>query len=206
MKHLKVIAYSFLAPALLLGFCILVGRHDVSWNIFIMYGMLVLGFLVIFINNEGSIRYFLRGGWPEWISIGQIWLCVLGLIVFVSASTLVWILTARAGIVRFIFIPIALAGAYLFRYAFVRNAPEDMQLYEKGRKYEEDPDALVTVAECNDSSSAYIIKGMLETNGIDAEIFGDGLSETLGVGKHSMPIRVLVRKRDKAAAEELINE
>lgn len=168
--------------------------------------MLVLGFLVIFINNEGSIRYFLRGGWPEWISIGQIWLCVLGLIVFVSASTLVWILTAKAGIVRFIFIPIAFAGAYLFRYAFVRNAPEDMQLYEKERKYEEDPDALVTVAECNDSSSAYIIKGMLETNGIDAEIFGDGLSETLGVGKHSMPIRVLVRKRDKAAAEELINE
>lgn len=206
MKHLKVIAYSFLAPALILGFRILVGRHDVSWNIFIMYGMLVLGFLVIFINNEGSIRYFLRGGWPKWISIGQIWLCVLGLIVFVSASTLVWILTARAGIVRFIFIPIALAGAYLFRYAFLRNAPEDLQLYEKERKYEEDPDALVTVAKCNDSSSAHIIKGMLESNGIPVEIFGDGLSETLGVGKHSMPIRVLVRKRDKAAAEELINE
>ena len=206
MKHLKVIAYSFLAPALILGFCILVGRHDVSCNILIMYGMLVLGFLVIFINNEGSIRYFLRGGWPEWISIGQIWLCVLGLIVFVSASTLVWILTARAGIVRFIFIPIALAGAYLFRYAFLRNAPEDLQLYEKERKYEEDPDALVTVAKCNDSSSAHIIKGMLESNGIPVEIFCDGLSETLGVGKHSMPIRVLVRKRDKAAAEELINE
>lgn len=206
MKHLKVIAYSFLTPALILGFCIFVGRHDVSWDMLIMYGMLVLGFLVIFINNEGSIRYFLRGGWPEWISIGQIWLCVLGLIVFVSASTLVWILTARAGIVRFIFIPIALAGAYLFRYAFLHNAPEDLQLYEKERKYEEDPDSLVTVAECNDSSSAHIIKGMLESNGIPVEIFGDGLSETLGVGKHSMPIRVLVRKRDKAAAEELINE
>ena len=57
-----------------------------------------------------------------------------------------------------------------------------------------------------DASRAHIIKGMLESNGIPVEIFGDGLSETLGVGKHSMLIRILVRKRDKAAAEELINE
>lgn len=206
MKNLKEIVNSFLVPAIILGFCILVGRHDVSWNILIMYGMLVLGFLVIFINNEVAIRYFFRGGWPEWISIGQIWLCVLGLIVFISGSTLVWILTAKASVVRFVFIPIAFSGAYLFRYAFKRNAPVDLVAYEKEHRYEEDPDALVTVAECNDSSSAYIIKGMLESNGIDAEIFGDGLADSVGVGKHSIPIRVLVRRRDKEDAEELINE
>ena len=101
---------------------------------------------------------------------------------------------------------IALVGAFLYRYAYAHNAPADLDAYEKERKYEEDPDYLVTVAECNDSSSAHIIKGMLESNGIHVEVFGDGLSETVRVGKHSMPIRVLVRKRDKAAAEELINE
>ena len=101
---------------------------------------------------------------------------------------------------------VVFAGAFLYRYAYTHNAPADLDAYEKEHKHEEDPDALVTVAECNDSSSAHIIKGMLESNGIPVEIFGDGLSEPLGVGKHSMPIRVLVRKRDKAAAEELINE
>ena len=36
--------------------------------------------------------------------------------------------------------------------------------------------------------------------------YRESIYTRLGVGKHSMPIRVLVKKRDKAAAEELINE
>lgn len=91
--------------------------------------------------------------------------------------------------------------------SYIRSAEELYRLGdEKERRYEEDPDALVTVAECNDTASAYIIKGVLESNEIPVEIFGDGLSETLGVGKHTVPIRIMVRRRDKETAEKLINE
>lgn len=211
MKIFKAILYSLLLTTVLFGLILLLPREQVDVSELLhgtifLYGVLVLCFLIFFIRNDVAIRYFWRVGWPEWVTVGQIWLGVLGVACIFAASRIMWGIYMETGKINYWLPLIALAGAFLYRYAYTHNAPADLDAYEKEHKCEEDPDALVTVAECNDSSSAHIIKGMLESNGIPVEIFGDGLSETLGVGKHSMPIRVLVRKRDKAAAEELINE
>ena len=211
MKIFKAILYSLLLTTVLFGLILLLPREQVDVSELLhgtifLYGVLVLCFLIFFIRNDVAIRYFWRVGWPEWVTVGQIWLGVLGVACIFAASRIMWGIYMDTAKINYWLPLIALAGAFLYRYAYTHNAPADLDAYEKEHKCEEDPDALVTVAECNDSSSAHIIKGMLESNGIHVEIFGDGLSETLGVGKHSMPIRVLVRKRDKAAAEELINE
>ena len=67
-------------------------------------------------------------------------------------------------------------------------------------------DSLVAVATYNDSVKAHIIKGVLETNGIEAVIFGEGLQLTIGAGAHIFPVSVMVKNSDKVAAEKLINE
>ena len=211
MKTLKTILFSLLLPAVIFGYLLLLPRDRVDYSMafrgaLLIYVVLVICFLIFFIRNDAAIRYFWRVGWPEWVTPGQLWLGILGITCIIAASRIMWGIYMDTGKINYWLPLIALAGAFLYRYAYTHNAPADLDAYEKEHKCEEDPDALVTVAECNDSSSAHIIKGMLESNGIPVEIFGDGLSETLGVGKHSMPIRVLVRKRDKAAAEELINE
>ena len=211
MKTLKTILFSLLLPAVVFCYLLLLPRDRVDFSVafrgaLFMYVLLVICFLIFFIRNDAAIRFFWRVGWPEWVTVGQIWLGVLGVACIIAASRIMWGIYMDTGKINYWLPLIAFAGAFLYRYAYTHNAPADLDAYEKEHKDEEDPDALVTVAECNDSSSAHIIKGMLESNGIPVEIFGDGLSETLGVGKHSMPIRVLVRKRDKAAAEELINE
>ena len=211
MKTLKTILFSLLLPAVIFGYLLLLPRDRVDYSMafrgsLLIYVVLVICFLIFFIRNDAAICYFWRVGWPEWVTPGQLWLGVLGITCIIAASRIMWGIYMDTGKINYWLPLIALVGAFLYRYAYAHNAPADLDAYEKERKYEEDPDSLVTVAECNDSSSAHIIKGMLESNGIHVEVFGDGLSETLGVGKHSMPIRVLVRKRDKAAAEELINE
>ena len=211
MKTLKTILFSLLLPAVIFGYLLLLPRDRVDFFVafrgsLLIYVVLVICFLIFFIRNDAAIRYFWRVGWPEWVTPGQLWLGILGITCIIAASRILWGIYMDTGKINFILHFIAFAGALMYRYAYTHDAPADLDAYEMERKKNEDPDALVTVAECNDSSSAHIIKGMLESNGIPVEIFGDGLSETLGVGKHSMPIRVLVRKRDKAAAEELINE
>lgn len=204
MKNLKAILYALLTPAVIMGIVLLTPQHKLEWNMLYSYGMLVLCFLIFFVRNEAGVQYIWRGVWPDWVSTGQLWLGVLGINMFVFPSIFMW--EMPSGPLRYALVPVLLGGAFLFRYAYTRNAPEDLDAYVKEHKYEEDPDALVTVAECNDSSSAHIIRSMLESNGIETEIFGDGLADTLGVARHSMPIRVLVRKRDKENAERLINE
>lgn len=206
MKTLKEILYSLLLPLFFVLIIATGNEVKVKGENILLFGMLFLCFLVIHINNDAAIRYFWRIGLPEWMTTGQIWLGVLGIAVFSFACSFMFHIFRDKGTITYILIPAAVAGAYLYRYAYTRNAPDDLDAYEKERRYEEDPDALVTVAECNDTASAYIIKGVLESNEIPVEIFGDGLSETLGVGKHTVPIRIMVRRRDKETAEKLINE
>ena len=67
-------------------------------------------------------------------------------------------------------------------------------------------DNLVAVAKYTDPVKAHITKGMLETNGIEAVIFGDGLQQTIGYGAHIFPISIMVKNSDKDIAEKLINE
>ena len=67
-------------------------------------------------------------------------------------------------------------------------------------------DDLVAVAKYTDPVKAHIAKGLLETNGIEAVIFGDGLQQTIGSGAHIFPISVMVKNSDKDIAEKLINE
>lgn len=60
----------------------------------------------------------------------------------------------------------------------------------------------VTVAECKDVESAHILKDFIESNGIEVTIYGESAPDYLG----SVPVRVLVRRKDKEAAEKLISE
>ena len=60
----------------------------------------------------------------------------------------------------------------------------------------------VTVAECKDVESAHIIKKILESNGIEVITFGESAPKYIG----SVPVRVLVRRKDQEEAERLINE
>lgn len=78
------------------------------------------------------------------------------------------------------------------------HAPKDPEQYER----ETDENGYTVVAECNDVESAHIIKGLLESKGIEASTFGESAPKYIC----TVPVRVLVRKKDKEKAESIINE
>ena len=53
---------------------------------------------------------------------------------------------------------------------------------------------------------AYIIKGMLETNGIKCFIDGEALSSVYPSALTFSPLRLFIRKADFLMAEELLDE
>lgn len=77
---------------------------------------------------------------------------------------------------------------------------------QRRKRKEEYDDTYVVVAEVKDGSSAHIIKDHLEANGINVLIYGESLPDYLGGGNDMMPVRVLVRRKDKEKAETIINE
>ena len=97
---------------------------------------------------------------------------------------------------------LCMISAIEFRKVYLKNAPEDLEQYEKMIKEEEDMNTFVTVAECKDSKSVQIIKSLLESNGIEVHVYGENVPQYLG----DIPVRILVRRIDKDAAEKLINE
>lgn len=207
MKNLKAILNSA-ALATIITFFPLISGWDNLWNIRfpILWCLLFIVGLIIFINNRPAQVYFWKFGYPDWVTTADIWICFLGSIIYALSAVLVWKYIGSGNILQYIGSVCLIPGALIFRYGYSRHAPEDFEEYLKDKKFEEDPDSLVVVAECNDSATAYIIKGMLESNGIDVVIFGDGLKDQVGVGAHTIPVRLLVRKRDKDMAEKLINE
>lgn len=186
----------------------LISNWDDIWNmrLLILWGSIFLAGLIIFINNRPAQVHFWKFGYPDWVTTADIWICFLGSVMYATGAVLIWKHFGSESILQYIGFVGIFPGAFIFRFGYSRHAPEDFDKYTREKKSEEDPDSLVIVAECNDSVTAHIIKGMLESNGIDVVIFGDGLKEQVGVGAHTIPIRLLVRKRDKDEAEKLINE
>lgn len=62
-------------------------------------------------------------------------------------------------------------------------------------------DTFVSVAECKDAESAHIMKDMLESKGLEVITFGENYPAYIG----NVPVRVLVRKKDREIAEKYIN-
>lgn len=207
MKILKAMFNAAVLATLVLLYPSITSRNDffnIRW--LILWGSLFFAGLIIFINNRPAQVHFWKFGYPEWVDTADIWICFLGSVMYATGAVLVWKFVGSESILQYLGFVGLIPGAFIFRYGYSRHAPENFDKYMMEKKYEEDPDSLVTVAECNDSATAHIIKGMLESNGIDVVIFGDGLKEQVGVGAHTIPIRLLVRKRDKDEAEKLINE
>ena len=105
-------------------------------------------------------------------------------------------------------IPFILIITYMLTNTLIRYKARQEYLEENGEVNSGDVkgDDLVAVAKYTDPVKAHIAKGLLETNGIEAVIFGDGLQQTIGSGAHIFPISVMVKNSDKDIAEKLINE
>ena len=105
-------------------------------------------------------------------------------------------------------IPFILIITYMLTNTLIRYKARREYLDENGEVNSGDVmgDDLVAVAKYTDPVKAHIAKGLLETNGIEAVIFGDGLQQTIGSGAHIFPISVMVQNSDKDIAEKLINE
>ena len=105
-------------------------------------------------------------------------------------------------------IPFILIITYMLTNTLIRYKARREYLDENGEVNSGDVkgDDLVAVAKYTDPVKAHIAKGLLETNGIEAVIFGDGLQQTIGSGAHIFPIIVMVKNSDKDIAEKLINE
>ncbi|MDE5646777.1 MAG: DUF2007 domain-containing protein [Muribaculaceae bacterium] len=65
-------------------------------------------------------------------------------------------------------------------------------------------DELVTLDKFTDLAEAYIIKGMLETNGIPCVVDGGVLSSVYPANLEFSMVRVMVRRRDLLMAVNLV--
>lgn len=63
---------------------------------------------------------------------------------------------------------------------------------------------LVTIKITTDMREAKIVKGLLQSNGIEADIFYDNLGGYMGDTANS--IRIKVKEEDKKSAEKLLNK
>lgn len=74
----------------------------------------------------------------------------------------------------------------------------------KKEKKEAILDELVVLDKLTDVAEAYIIKGMLETNGIPCIVDGGVLSSVYPANLDFSMVRVMVRRRDLLMAESLL--
>lgn len=204
MKYLKPFLLS-LIPAFVMTFALVILER--GWDFFNIgtlnvFWMTFLSYFILLEDNETMIRRFWTYKWPDWCTTGDFGVCNLGMFLMIFSIITWWRMYNNGEILSPFFTLIPLIGAIIYRRAYLRHAPENIEEYERQRKYEEDVNAYVTVAECKDVPSAHIIKNRLEANGIEAITFGESAPKYLG----TVPVRVLVRKKDKEAAEKLINE
>ena len=204
MKNYKVkaLVYSFcLAILLTLVYLILNRRESDFVSFLILFALAFLASMVMIWDNKPLIHTF-PIGYNDWLTPADRLICVtLSIIVFISARY-VLLYYQEDGSVNIIAIILCLCAAFGFRNTYLNHAPDDIEQYESDRKRDEEVNSYVTVAECKDVESARIIKNLLESNGIEATTYGESSPEFLG----NVPVRVIVRKKDKEAAEKLINE
>lgn len=209
MHHLKSIFNSLVFSAAIALYALISGDLKIAM---IIWGIAFVQCLIIFVGNAHTTRYFWSMDFnlmfPKWAKKLDIWIIFGGFVVMITGLFMfrIFLEDPEDIVGPYVSIPLGLIGAVIFRYGYLRNSPVDPIGFEEAKKIEEHEDTLVVVAEVKDGPSAHIIKGVLETNGIEAVIYGENLPEYLGVGNHIMPVRVLVRRKDKEKAEQIINE
>lgn len=198
----KSILYSIISCVLLTFLVVsLNGFKDNLADILIISSLNLFTSLIIFWNNRPLLYYFWKST-PDWHKTSDIWLsALLGLILYWSTRYVSYTLHFESTF-SYLGAILCLLSAFSYRRIYLRNAPEDVEKYDREYKYEEDMNTFVTVAECKDVESAHIIKKILESNGIEVITFGESAPKYIG----SVPVRVLVRRKDQEEAERLINE
>ena len=198
------------AYSLLIALCAIVTSN---WKIsLLLWGVFFIECLILFIGNDHANKYFWTWDFnylfPKWSKTGDVWIIVLGIILMSTGLVMfrMYLEDPDFGVPLYLIIPQGIVGAFLARYGYLKNAPKDPIAYEEAKKKEEYDDTYVVVAEVKDGSSAHIIKDHLEANGIKVLIYGENLPDYLGGGNDMMPVRVLVRRKDKEKAETIINE
>lgn len=198
----KAVAYSLFLTALLTTLCWAFERNDSRFiSIIILIALSFVAFMIMLWDNKPMIRYFWRGS-ADWLKPADHLLCgILGIITYISARYVYYTYNEEQTFNIMASI-LCLCAAISFRKVYLNHAPDDIEKYEIDRKINEEVNTYVTVAECKDVESARIIKNLLESNGIEATTYGESSPEYLGY----VPVRVLVKRKDKEAAEKLINE
>ena len=200
--RLKAIAYSLFLTALLTTLCWAFDRNDSSFmSIIILIALSFGAFMIMLWDNKPIIIYFWKGS-TEWFKPADHFLCaVLGIITYLSARY-VYHTYNEDQTFNVMACILCLTAAISFRKVYLNHAPDDFEQYEIERKINEEENSYVTVAECKDVKSAHIIKNLLAANGIEATTYGESSPKYLG----DVPVRVIVKRKDKEAAEKLINE
>ena len=178
---------------------LLIGNYYECGAAAIYFGILI--FTVWYKVPEGP-----HSGFPFWMTTPQIWLAYIGS--FVSAMVCVFAVHGQfldKWWIHFIYLPLCISGACLYRYAYMKNAPKDPHA-----KYDDLLDArmqhttYVVVAEFEDVESARVVRDMLIAKGIEARTFNEVIPAY--ISRRNQPVRVCVHKADKDIAERIINE
>lgn len=204
---IKAILYSILTALLFMVLIWPLERTIVSFpGWLIVFGVLFASFMIILFNNRPMIFYFWKIGAANrsrgWMTRTDMWLSILsGVIMYLAARYMLYCLVNDGSFSELGCI-ICLSAALSYRTLYLLHAPEDVVKFDAERKQDEDLNIFVTVAECNDVESAHIIKSLLESKGIEVYTYGESMPECIG----TVPVKVIVKRKDKEAAESIINE
>ena len=105
-------------------------------------------------------------------------------------------------------VAIVLAIVFVGVYKLFSNLTEMIKFLEEKqvvKPSDENPNDLVVVTKFHDHVKAHIAKGVLETNGIEAIIFGEPLQGTVTVATNLIPMSVMVRRCDLETATKLLS-
>ena len=200
--NLKAVAYSLLMSALYFVMVLALERKDASLiGSLILFVLFFSSSMIIMWNNNPMIFYFWNGKHDFVTSSDRLLMILLGTVIYISGRY-VYDIYVGEGTIDPLSCLMCLSAAVALRKVYLNHAPDDVQHYESQRRQKEENDTFVTVAVCKDAESAHIIKDLLDSNGIESMIYGESAPTFLG----NIPIRVLVRKKDKEAAEGIINE
>ena len=204
---IKAILYSFLMALVLMVFICPLEMTTVSFTGWmIVFGVLFASFMIVLLNNRPMIYYFWKIGAANrsrgWMTRTDMWLATLSIVILYLAARYMLYYFVNEGSFSELGCIICLSAALSYRTLYLLHAPEDVDKFDAERKQDEDLNTFVTVAECNDVESAHIIKSLLESNGIEVHTYGESMPKYVG----TIPVKVIVKRKDKEAAESIINE
>lgn len=200
MKNCKVksLVYSLCFALLLTLICLTLSRHENDFmSILIVFTLAFVASMIMLWDNKPLIHYFWKGH-DDWMTFVDRLICGTSVIIVYLSARYVWFYYQEDGKINILALILCISAAFSYRRIYLNHAPDDVEQYETDQKQ----DTYVTIAECKDVESAHIIKNLLESNGIEAITYGESAPQFLG----KVPVRVLVRRRDKEAAERLVNE